>query len=145
MGKFLFHGRNKVPIIFQAELSECGLACLVMIARYYGKRIDIRTLRRTSGNSAVGASVKHLLRAADSIQLQGRPLKLEMDDLKHLGLPVILHWDMDHFVVLTKVSKNQLVIHDPAVGIRKYRRQELGIHFTGIAIEFCPSNSLSQC
>ena len=137
----LFHGRNKVPIIFQAELSECGLACLAMIARYYGKRTDIRTLRKTSGAPAVGASVKHLLRTADAIQLQGRPLKLEIEDLPRLALPVILHWDMDHFVVLTKVSRNDLIIHDPAVGIRKYRQQELSIHFTGIAIEFFPNNS----
>ena len=109
-----------------------------------GKRIDIRTLRKTSGITAAGASVKQLLRTADAIQLQGRPLKLEIDDLKRLALPVILHWDMDHFVVLTKVSRNDLIIHDPAVGVRKYRRQELGIHFTGIAIEFYPSSSFAK-
>lgn len=137
----LFHGRNKVPIIFQAELSECGLACVAMIAGYYGKRTDIRTLRKTSCIPAVGASVKDLLRTAEAIQLQGRPLKLEIEDLTRLALPVVLHWDMDHFVVLTKVSRNVLIIHDPAVGIRKYKRQELGIHFTGIAIEFYPNKS----
>lgn len=140
----LFQGRNTVPVIFQAELNECGLACLAMIAGYYGKRIDIRTLRNSFSISAAGASVKHVLQAAAVINLQGRPLKLELSDLTQLSLPVILHWDLDHFVVLKKANKRSVVIHDPAVGVRKYKRDEIGIHFTGIAIEFSPQQNFTK-
>ncbi len=131
-------------MIFQSEMNECGLACLAMICGYHGKRIDIRTLRSLYALSAAGASVKHLLQAAEQIELQGRPLKLELSDLSRLTLPVILHWDLDHFVVLTKVSARHTVVHDPAVGIRKYRTSELAAHFTGIAVEFTPSTTFQE-
>ena len=140
----LFHGRNTVPMIYQSETNECGLACLAMVANYYGKKIDIRTLRGLLGIPATGASVKHLLVALNIVELQGRPLKLGLKELGEVSLPVILHWDTDHFVVLKKVNQRSVVIHDPAVGIRKYFKSEIGIHFTGIAIELYPLGSFKK-
>ena len=140
----LFQGRNSLPLILQAETAECGLACLAMVAGFHGFRIDIHSLRSRHAFSAAGASVKHLLDTADSIALQGRPLKLELEDVKNLKLPAILHWDMDHFVVLKKISARSFSIHDPAIGVRKYRKSELGNHFTGVAIEFAPAKSFSK-
>ena len=112
----LLQGRNSLPIIFQTEVNECGLACLAMLASFYGKHIDIRTLRSGFNMPATGASVKHLLQAADYLELQGRPLKMNLDELGKLALPVILHWDLDHFVVLKKISRHYVLIHDPAKG-----------------------------
>ena len=140
----LFHARNSVPMIYQSEMNECGLACLAMIANYYGKKIDIGTLRGLFKIPPTGASVKHLLLASDTVELQGRPLKLDLKDLGQLSLPVILHWDLDHFVVLKKVNRNSVIIHDPAAGIRKYLKGELSIHFTGIAIELYPLSSFKK-
>lgn len=140
----LFHGRNTLPMIYQSEINECGVACLAMVANYYGKKIDIRTLRGLLRIPAAGASVKHLLVASSIVELQGRPLKLDLNELGKISLPVILHWDMDHFVVLKKVSRRSVVIHDPAVGIRKYFKPELGIHFTGIAVELYPLCSFKK-
>ncbi|MCH8174783.1 MAG: peptidase domain-containing ABC transporter [Proteobacteria bacterium] len=140
----LFQGRNSLPIIFQAEVNECGLACLAMLASFYGKHIDLRTLRSGFSMPATGASVKHLLQAADFLQLQGRPLKMNLDELGKLALPVILHWDLDHFVVLKKVSRRHVLIHDPAKGVRKYQLHELDIHFSGIAIEITPRSDFKQ-
>lgn len=131
-------------MIYQSEISECGLACLAMIANYHGKKMDIRTLRGLISIPVTGASVKHLLVASSSIELQGRPLKLNPEELETIALPVILHWDLDHFVVLKKVNRTSVVIHDPAAGIRKYFKQELGIHFTGIAIELYPLCSFKK-
>lgn len=136
--------RHKLPMIFQDEISECGLACLAMIAGYFGKGRSLRALRKTCQMAATGASVKQLMQAAETMQLRCRPLKFDIEDLSQLSLPVILHWDMDHFVVLNKLSRNHIVIHDPAVGVRKYRKQELGIHITGIAIEVYPQSSFSK-
>lgn len=140
----LFRSRNVVPMIYQSEINECALACLAMIANYYGKKIDIRTLRGMFRIPAAGASVKHLLAASKIVELQGRPLKVNLSELDEITLPVILHWDLDHFVVLTKVRRSSVVIHDPAIGIRKYLKQELNIHFTGIAIELYPLRSFKK-
>lgn len=137
----LFRPKNTVPMILQAESSECGLACLAMVASYYGKDLDISSLRRLVRMQSSGASVKHLLSAANEIDLQGRALKLELDEVKELTLPAILHWDADHFVVLKKIKRNSALIHDPALGARKYQVEELDKHFTGIAVELSPSVS----
>jgi len=137
----LFHSPARVPLILQAEVNECGLACLAMLASYHGKQIDIVTLRSRFRLSPAGASVQHLLRAAANLHLQGRALKLELEDIHRLALPVVLHWDLDHFVVLTKVGNKRFTILDPAVGERCYTIEELGLHFTGIAIELSPQTN----
>lgn len=134
----LFRPRKKLPLIMQSEVNECGLACLAMLCVYHGKLIDIVTLRSQFRMAAAGASVQHLLQAATGLELRGRALKLELGELSALRLPVVLHWDLDHFVVLKMVRRKCFTIHDPAVGVRHYRYEELSLHFTGIAIEFTP-------
>jgi ATP-binding cassette, subfamily B, bacterial CvaB/MchF/RaxB len=140
----LFRDHTALPMIYQIETAECGLACLAMIANYYGKFSDVRTLREALNTAAGGASVKHLLQAAQRVGLQGRVLKLELQEIDQLTLPAILHWDTDHFVVLKKITRRALVIHDPAMGIKKYDRAELDYHFTGIAIELFPTASFKR-
>ncbi len=137
----LFAGRNSLPMIFQAEANECGLACLAMVVSYFGRATDIRSLREASNLPAFGASLKHLTRAAAAASLKTRSLKLELGDIERLSTPAILHWDLDHFVVLKKCRGGKVVIHDPAVGVRKYPLGELDGHFTGIAVEFSSSGS----
>ncbi|MCY4270973.1 MAG: peptidase domain-containing ABC transporter [Gammaproteobacteria bacterium] len=132
----LFTPRHSLPMIFQAEANECGLACLAMIVSYYSRATDIRSIREASNLPAFGASLKHLTRAAAAAGLKSRPLKLELADLPRLATPAILHWDLDHFVVLKKFSRGKAVIHDPATGVRKYPLRELDGHFTGVAVEF---------
>ena len=140
----LFRRRNELPMIHQAENTECGLACLAMVSAFHGCRMDINSLRNLHSVSAAGASVKHLLVAANKLKLSARPLKLDMQDLPKLALPAVLHWDLDHFVVLKKLTARKLTIHDPAVGIRHFNYSEVGIHFTGVAIEFTPSKDFEK-
>lgn len=134
----LFRKSGSVPCVLQAERAECGLACLAMIAARYGKRVDMNTLRREYPVSAHGATLADLLGIADKLQLGARALRLEMEDLGALQLPAILHWDMTHFLVLTRVGSKSVTVHDPAVGKRVYSLQEVGRHFTGIAVELMP-------
>lgn len=129
---------QRLPMILQREASECGLACLTMIANFHGKLFSLKTLRELTGLSARGASVKDLVSAGQHLQLRGRALKLDLQDLRQLSLPAILHWDMDHFVILKRAGRRSVVVHDPAVGVKRYRSAELHSHFTGIAIEFSP-------
>ncbi|KTR47319.1 hypothetical protein NS303_15260, partial [Pantoea ananatis] len=109
---------KKMPMLLQAEAAECGMACLGMIASYYGQNNDIITLRQKLPPSIKGVNLNQLVNMACKLDLRARALKLEIDDLKSLKLPCILHWNFNHFVVLKKIQKKEFVIHDPARGIR---------------------------
>jgi ATP-binding cassette subfamily B protein RaxB len=131
--------QDKLPQIFQTEATECGLACLAMIAGYHGNRIDLLSMRRRFAISLRGTTLAHLLRFADRMQLAGRPLRVELEDLAHLKTPCILHWDMNHFVVLKEAGKKRVVLHDPAMGVRKLSYEQASRHFTGVALELTPT------
>ncbi|MGN6151023.1 MAG: peptidase domain-containing ABC transporter [Lysobacteraceae bacterium] len=131
-------GRGTLPVVHQDEIAECGLACLAMIARYHGHDIDLAGLRRRFPVSAKGATLARLIAIADRLQLAARPLRTEPDALDELRLPCVLHWDMNHFVVLARVGRRDVTVHDPARGAVVLSIAELGRHFTGIALELSP-------
>lgn len=139
----LFARRNNLPLILQAERAECGLACIAMVATYFGCKTDMNTLRRDFPVSGRGANLSDVMSTAQSLCLSARPLKLELEDLKQLQLPAVLHWDMTHFVVLRSVSRKGIVIHDPAAGSRRYTWAECSRHFTGVALELMPGQEFS--
>jgi ATP-binding cassette subfamily B protein RaxB len=125
----------------QTEAAECGLACLAMVARFYGYESDITDLRRRLPVSLKGATLKDLVGMADRIGLASRPVRLELDELRMLKTPSILHWDLNHFVVLKKATRDVVVIHDPAVGVRRLPLSRVSKHFTGVALELTPVGS----
>ena len=141
MNRSLFRPANRLPTVLQSERSECGLACLAMIASWFGRKMDLNTLRHEYAISARGANLTDLIGIANSLGLEARPVKLEMEDLQSLSLPAVLHWNMNHFVVVKAVDRKGIVIHDPAVGARRYTYKEAGLHVTGIAVEFSPGVS----
>ena len=131
---------RRLPIILQAEAAECGVACLAMLTAYYGHQIDLGTLRRRYSISLKGATLRSLMTVADQLGLATRALRLELKDLPHLHLPCILHWGMNHFVVLERVRHNSIIIHDPARGRRTVKFNEVSNEFTGVALEVSPAN-----
>jgi ATP-binding cassette, subfamily B, bacterial CvaB/MchF/RaxB len=130
-------------VILQTEATECGLACVAMVANHHGVSIDLATLRLRFAISRKGATFESLVRIAAALKLESRPLKLDMHNLPELALPCVLHWDMNHFVVLKSVSARQIVIHDPAVGVRRFSHGEFARHFTGVALELSPAHEFS--
>lgn len=134
----------KLPIILQGEQSECGLASLAMICNYWGKSIDLITLRQRFPSSLKGMTLSRLIAIAQSLDLISRPLKLDLDELKDLKLPCILHWEFNHFVVLKRVKKNHIIVHDPASGERKISLSDVSNSFTGVAIEFYRNQAFKQ-
>ena len=123
----------------QAEIGECGLACLAMIASKHGDARHLHDLRRTLGAGLKGLTLRSLISAASTLGFSSRPVKLPMEQLCNLQLPCILHWDLNHFVVLKKVGKNSITVLDPAVGERKLPLSEVSRHFTGVALELNPN------
>ncbi|MPW73548.1 peptidase domain-containing ABC transporter [Moraxella catarrhalis] len=126
---------RKLPTILQTESAECGLACLAMISSYHGYKTDLFALRQKYTISQKGVTLATLIKIANQLHLTSRPLHLEIDELSQLRTPCILHWDLNHFVVLQSVGKHHIAIIDPAVGIRKIHNDEVSNHFTGIALE----------
>lgn len=139
LSQLSFWRGKRLPVLLQTEASECGLACLCMIASYWGHHIDIASMRRRFSVSLKGMTLKGLMAMAQGLALQTRPLKLNVPHLTQLVLPCILHWDLNHFVVLKSVSGKHALIHDPAIGERRMSLAELGKHFTGVALETLPA------
>jgi len=127
--------KTRLPVILQAEVTECGHACIAMIIQYYGGNARLSTLRRIFPTSLRGVSLAYLIKILEYFNLSSRVYRIEPLHLKTLLLPAILHWDMNHFIVLKACRKNYYIIHDPAKGERKISQKDLSEHFTGIALE----------
>jgi len=139
-----FGFRHKVPQIIQTEAAECGLACLAMVCGYHGKHVDLQSLRQRFGISSRGATLRTLMDIATSVELKSRALKLDIDELNALKTPCILHWDLNHFVVLVAVKQGKVIIHDPAFGQRSLGIREVSEHFTGVALELWPDSGFTS-
>ena len=137
-------GSSHLPVIRQNEASECGLASLAMIAAYYGFKVDLSTLRRKYAAGLQGMAFKHIIDIAIKMQFSPRPIKTPLNLVAQIKLPAIIHWDMNHFVVLKKCSTNKYTIHDPALGKRDYTREEFSKHYTGIALELTPTEKFTK-
>jgi ATP-binding cassette subfamily B protein RaxB len=128
-----------LPVILQTQAGECGLACLAMVASHFGLRTDLATLRGRFSISINGASLGILSDYADRLKLSTRGVRLELEELRDLKCPSILHFSMNHFVVLRSATDKEIVIHDPAVGVRKLGYEEVSKEFTGGALELAPT------
>jgi ATP-binding cassette subfamily B protein RaxB len=138
-----FGWRRTLPMMLQTEVTECGVACLAMVANFHGHDVDLAALRRRFSTSLKGASLARLMVMAGQLGFTCRPLKLDMGDLTQLKTPCVLHWDLNHFVVLRSAGRRGIVIHDPARGIRRLTLKEASAHFTGIALELSPAVDFS--
>lgn len=125
--------------VLQHQSAECGLACLAMVCRAHGQWIELSDLRLRFPMSAKGTSLKQLMTMASSLGLTPRAVRLELDELKQLPRPCILHWDFAHFVVLWKVTRQSVVVFDPAIGRRTLSTAQVSAHFTGVALELTPA------
>ena len=131
--------KQRAPMLLQTEAAECGLACLAMVAACHGLVTDLPTLRRRFPLSLKGATLADLTRIAAQMQFTSRALRAEMSHLSQLQLPCVLHWELNHFVVLTEVTSKGAVIHDPARGVRRLSFAEVSKAFTGVAMELTPA------
>jgi ATP-binding cassette, subfamily B, bacterial CvaB/MchF/RaxB len=139
--RLAFSRRRGPPVYLQSEAAECGLACLAMIAAWHGFVTDLPSLRRRFAVSLAGSTLKHLIDMAGQLNLSGRPLRLELHELADLKTPCVLHWDLNHFVVLKRTGRNHISIIDPACGERRIPFDEASRHFTGVALELTPTSS----
>src|SRR5687768_6077287 len=134
----------RVPVILQSEAPECGIAALAMVASYHGHRTDLSAMRLRLSPSLKGVTLKHIAQIAETMAMTARGVQVALESLGKLRLPAVLHWDMNHFVVLVKVSGRKITVHDPARGKRILTMDEASRHFTGVAMEFTPTEGFQE-
>jgi ATP-binding cassette subfamily B protein RaxB len=135
-----FAHRPRVRLVRQTEVTECGLASLAMVANYHGLDIDMGTLRRQFAPSLRGAALKSLIAIADRLGFTSRAVKLPLEEVRNLHTPALLHWDLNHYVVLERVKNGKALVHDPVGRSKWFGFDELSKHFTGVALELRPAD-----
>lgn len=108
----------------QADNKDCGPTCLKIIAKYYGKTINIQELRNISETTREGSNLLFLSDAAEKIGFRTLGVKLSVKRIEEAPLPCILHWNDNHYVVLYKIKKSKYYISDPAFGLLEYSKDE---------------------
>jgi ATP-binding cassette, subfamily B, bacterial CvaB/MchF/RaxB len=129
------NGRENLQVVRQATATECGLACVAMIATYHGVSTDLASLRRKHEVSLKGATLAGIASCCTELGLSTRAVRCDVHELKNLRTPCILHWRFNHFVVLRSVKEDRIVVHDPARGVVSEPLAVVSDAFTGIALE----------
>ncbi len=138
--KTVTKGVAKVPVIMQLEALECGAASLAMIMAYYGKWVPLEQVRLDCGVSRDGSKAKNIYLAAENYGFEVKAYRASPESVKENGkFPCIIHWNMNHFVVLNGFRGNHVYINDPARGTVKISWDEFDKAFTGIVLEPVPS------
>lgn len=133
--------RKHLPMFLQTEAAECGAVCLAMIANFHGHRFDLPVMRRRFPVSSIkGTTLAGLIDISHRLGFNSRALRVEPEYLPQLQVPCVLHWDMNHFVVLKKVTARRVILHDPARGLVQISHKEVSNHFTGVVLELDPAH-----
>lgn len=130
----------KVPVVIQMEAVECGAASLTMILAYFGKWLPLEEVREACGVSRDGSSAKSILQAARRYGLKAKGYRTNTESLNGLQ-PAIIHWNFEHFVVFRGIKNDKAYLNDPASGPVKVPLAEFNRSFTGVAMEFEPSEA----
>lgn len=119
------------PFVKQHDAMQCGISCMCMICRYYGKYISLRFLEQYCTPSREGVSLKSLADLCEFLKIDYTAGKAGIDDLKECPLPCVLHWNQNHFVVLYKIDRKgtRFWIADPAKGKYKMSLEEFSNHW----------------
>ncbi len=132
---------SRLPLVRQKQHCDCGIACMAMIANYYGKHAHMSSIQSTLETNENGMSVREIIECANQLNLDGRVQKINARQLREISLPAILHWNGNHFVALKTVNFVGAKLHDPAIGKKFASWSEINQRFTGIVIHLKPKEN----
>ena len=142
--KLGFAGKKAVPFVQQLEWTDCGAASLCMVMAFHGRESKLADVREAMGIGRDGVSAKAILDTAERYGMQGRGIKVDVNQIKLLKTATILHWEFNHFVVFEKLVPGGVRIVDPATGPRDVPLDQFGKAFTGVAIELVPTERFTK-
>jgi len=135
----------KTPIRLQGHPAECGAVCLGIVLEYYGNTLSTMELRSRCAVDRDGATIAQIRRGARSAHANCKIKKLGIESLRRTPMPVILHWDLQHYVVFEGTRGDRVYINDPGIGRRRITTREFQKHYTGIALVVAPDEQASSC
>ena len=135
---------RRFALIPQAEEMDCGAACLAMICKHYGVGMTLGKLRELANVTTQGATLDSLARTGESIGFTTRGLQCTFDALRGFDLPLIVHWEGYHYIVVYGVSSSQVWVADPALGFRKLSVEEFERGWRGTCLTFLPRQDVAQ-
>ncbi|UJS05379.1 peptidase domain-containing ABC transporter [Cylindrospermopsis raciborskii] len=142
---------KRYPFFEQQSASDCGAACLVMVACYWGKKFSVNRIRDIANVNANGASLRGLSAAAESIGFSTRPVKARIHEnekasMNELGrqLPAIAHWEGKHYIVVYEITPNTVIVADPAIGQRSLTYQEFRAGWQGYTLLLKPTALIKE-
>ncbi|MCU0532343.1 MAG: peptidase domain-containing ABC transporter [Hydrococcus sp. Prado102] len=135
---------RRYPYFEQQSASDCGAASLVMVGRYWGKRFSVNRLRELANVDRSGASLRGLAEAAESIGFSTRPVKAGLKKLAEQNLPAIAHWEGKHYIVVYEITKDRVIVCDPAIGQRNLTHDEFKEGWTGYTLLLQPTALLQD-
>lgn len=144
VGHLLQRVIRRYPFYGQQSVSDCGAACLAMVARYWGKRVSINHLRDITNADRSGASLRGVAAAAENIGFNSRPVQASLDQLAKQMLPAIAHWEGKHYIVVYEVTRHSVIVADPAIGQRKLSHAEFKASWTSYALLVTPTALLRE-
>ncbi len=130
--------RVPVPTVLQMEAVECGAACVGMVLAHHERYVSLEELRGACGVSRNGSKASHLVRGAEAYGLTVVAYKKEPAELRKLPVPSILHWKLNHYVVLEGFARGKVFINDPSRGAVTVTDAELDKSFSGVVLTFAP-------
>lgn len=138
------YNRKRTPTVLQMEAVECGAASLAMIMGHYGRFIPLEKMRIECGVNRDGTNARNILLAGKEFGMIGKAFKKELDQLKELPLPLIAHWNFNHFLILEGYKKGKYFLNDPAMGTRTVTEEEFDDSFTGVVLLLQPGDNFEQ-
>ena len=139
---YLQFSRQSLPVYTQSEVAD-SITCMAMISCFHGFKINMLSMRQRLPTGLQIITVRQIINIGNDIGFSS-VLKIDLGQMAKIKTPAILHWNFNHFVVLSKVNKRGIVIHDPAKGRRQVDWEQVSEAFTGVAIEMVPTREFKK-
>lgn len=128
--------RPRIRPIYQSEISECGLACLAMVATFFGRYTRLGELREKFPSSLRGTTLRDLVAMAEDLGIGAEAWRVPAEELSSVPYPAMIHWEQNHFVLLESLNRRHATIIDPAAGRQQVPLRLFAEKYSGVATTF---------